>query len=362
MNSMKRICILYYNAGGGHRAAATALYNELKTYPQIKVELVNFIEEYHVAGFEHASQSYKFSLKYLAAVNGLLVKASNQKSVLEMILKTYANAAKGHYEQFLQDHPADVYVSTCYYENVMFDYIKAQQPNVKTVMVVTDLAYPLRIWFDEQRDLIIVPTKEIYTNAKKYFKDYHSKVRIMGLPISTQFFRKTAAKNLKKTLKLPDLPTILISGGGEGMSNTPQIVKALDKLLSGVNLCVICGKDEQQRKQLGKSKYRNNTCILGWTDKFADYLLASEVIITKAGATTVWEAMTAKKKTIISTFIKGQEEGNMEFAQKYYQARFCSAPREIAKTTAELLKQDIVIKDHPYMDNWTAKIAKLLTR
>lgn len=357
---MKRICILYYAAGAGHRATATALYNELQKQANIQVELFNFIDTFQLKGFKNSSRNYKFTIKYLAKLQGVVVKLVDQKLPCKLMMQAYDKAAKKHYATFLKEHPADIYISTGYFDNALFDYLKLNAPKAKTIMTVTDIVHPLRIWFNANRDLTILPSQEIYDKGLKYFNHFKDKVTVMGLPISPVFYEHRAISDLRKELNIPDQPTILVSGGGEGLDSVPKIVSELDKQLSNVNICVICGKDQKQLLRMSATHYKNRVIPLGWTNQFAEYLLASDLILTKAGATTVWEAMTAKKKTIIFGKIHGQEDGNTEFAKKYFKAEFNSKPKQIAKLAADMLTAEILIPEHHYMKNWTKEIASLL--
>lgn len=356
----KRICILYYNAGAGHRSVATALYNELSSKPELEVSLVNFIEKYQVTGFNKASQSYSFSLKYFSAFYGLIVKLVDTLPVLTAIRFIYKQNANKYFQKFMQDYPADIYISNCYYDNELFDYIKAKNPKTKTIMLVTDIVYALRIWFNDKRDLILVPTQELYNNGFKYFNKYSKKVKIVGLPIAKEYFAKHDVSNLKQQLGLKDKQTILVSAGGEGISNIFEIVSVLDKHFHNLNICVICGKNTNLLQKLRAKSFNNNVKPFGWTDDFAKLLIVADLFLTKAGATSIWEAITLNKKTIAFDLIKGQEEGNIEFAKKFINIEYVPDINNLAASTNEMLKLVHNKRKQEFNSNAAQVIYKLL--
>lgn len=357
---MKRICILYTNSGAGHRSVARALEQELKKNSDVKVETIDFAKEYDLPIFRKSENLYKFSLQNLKNVRDKLVATANYKLPTQMLLNTYDILALPHYNKFIKDHPADLYISTYYFDIALFKYLKKKIPQAPLIMMVTDIVYPIRIWFHPTPDLTILPTKEIYDLGFKYFKNYKDKIEVMGLPIASIFFENRSKEELKKELDIPSLPMIFVSGGGEGMDQVPDIVKEIDKDLKDVFICVICGKDKKQKALLDKYDFKNRVMIHGWTDKFAEYLLCSDIFITKAGAISIWEAMSSNKKTIIYDYIKDQEKGNIEFAQKYFNAKFITDPKKIASSTKGWLTQPLKITKNKYMQNWTKEISKEL--
>ena len=48
-----------------------------------------------------------------------------------------------------------------------------------------------------------------------------------------------------------------------------------------------------------KKKYTNKVSVVGWTDTFHKYVISSDIIISKAGPTLMWECMTIKKPLIV---------------------------------------------------------------
>ena len=355
-----KICVLYSDVGAGHKAVAKSLLYYLSADERLRVSCCDFNREYKLNVFGNASELYRFELQFFPWFQEVSVWFFNNEWGYQILKQGYEDAAKPFFRKFYRKYPGDLYISCYYFDYELFRKIKIEDPNAKTVMVVTDIATPLRFWFNPIADLIIVPTQEMYDRGLRFFKKYKEKVKVMGLPVSPEFFTGCDRKQLKNSLGLdPNKKTILVFGGGEGMLQLPDIVKRLDKTLANVNIITVCGKNEFLKKQLAKKKFRNNCQILGWTDRFHDLLKCSDLVITKAGPTTIWECLVLNKPMIIYDYIRGQERGNIAFAKQHsantiYEKR----PSKIANRAVELLSQKVKPGNPAFITNWGQEICK----
>lgn len=327
----KKITILHTNSGAGHKAVAKALFDEFLRHENLSTNNINYAKEFNIKGFEQSAIIYKFILKYFPSIYGAIVYIVNLKPITALLKYFYQRSIRPSLNEFLYRYDSDLYVSTYYFDIELFKLIKKIRPNAKFVLIVTDIVFPLRIWFDEIVDLTIVPTKEIYLNAKKYFSNYEKKVKVFGLPILKEYLEPYDIKQVRKDLNLADIKTIIISGGGEGMEKIANILHEIDKQNTNLNIVVVCGKDEKLLHTLSSRQYRNNVIIKGWIDNFYEYLKASDIAITKAGPTTLWECMALNKQMIVYDYIRGQENGNTEFAIKYANAIYETNIQKIAQ-------------------------------
>jgi len=355
-NSIETICILFTHAGTGHLAAAKALRDAGLEFPGIKIELVDFAKEYKLANFAHQSVSYKFIIKNTPFLQQPIVNFFDLSPSSYVFRGYYRTLAKKNIRKFLQEHKADIYISTYYSDTEIFRLLKEINPKTKTVMIVADIIHTLRLWFSNFIDLIILPTQETYKNGKKYFEKYSDKVEIFGLPVAQNLFQRQDIKTSRTKLELPQLPIIFIAGGGEGMQQIPKILNEIDAKNEGICICVICGKDEKQRKLLNRKKYRNIVKIFGWVENFTDYLYVADIVVTKAGPATIWEAMTVGKKIIIYGFIGGVENGDVQFAIENGCAIFEKNPKKIAQLVPMLLAMPNPKIKKQFKTNWAKQI------
>lgn len=80
--------------------------------------------------------------------------------------------------------------------------------------------------------------------------------------------------------------------------------------------------------------------VKGFVNNMADWMGASDLIITKAGSGTIAEACTRGLPILLNCYLPGQEEGNVHFVVKGKFGGYSSSPSRIAKAACKLLLDD----------------------
>ena len=98
------------------------------------------------------------------------------------------------------------------------------------------------------------------------------------------------------------------------MGTISKMVKALDAQPLDVQIVVICGRNDDLRRRLLARNWKNVHHIFGFVSnnhEMPKLMAASDIIVTKAGPSTISEAAIAGLPMIISDRIPGQESGNV---------------------------------------------------
>lgn len=115
-----------------------------------------------------------------------------------------------------------------------------------------------------------------------------------GLPIREGFWSAGAVVSKEKLKLDPEIPNVLVVGGGDGMGGIVDIAKELGGELASsqchCQLTVVCGKNEKARQQLEEVEWGLPTQILGFVNNMDEWMRASDVLVTKAGPGTIAEA------------------------------------------------------------------------
>lgn len=143
-----------------------------------------------------------------------------------------------------------------------------------------------------------------------------------GLPIRSGFWSTTTTSRgpHKKLNLLPDIPNVLVVGGGDGMGGLVAIARALITALAAdqhpfdrddddttttsnsysqqhvkCQLTIVCGKNSAAKHILEQDlvKWSSSvvpTQILGFVDNMDEWMQASTILVTKAGPGTIAEA------------------------------------------------------------------------
>eukprot|EP00595_Chromulina_sp_UTEXLB2642_P003824 CAMPEP_0196767688 /NCGR_PEP_ID=MMETSP1095-20130614/41858_1 /TAXON_ID=96789 ORGANISM="Chromulina nebulosa, Strain UTEXLB2642" /NCGR_SAMPLE_ID=MMETSP1095 /ASSEMBLY_ACC=CAM_ASM_000446 /LENGTH=213 /DNA_ID=CAMNT_0042136229 /DNA_START=876 /DNA_END=1517 /DNA_ORIENTATION=- len=145
-----------------------------------------------------------------------------------------------------------------------------------------------------------------------------------GLPVRPPFWKAAPLKvELRQRLGLSeDAKTVLLMGGGDGVGDLKSIAceigKKLGELKSKAQIIVVCGHNKKVVDLLQSHRWPNNVKvqIKGFVNNVDEYMGASDCLVTKAGPGTIAEAMIRGVPIILSSFLPGQEAGNVPFVVK----------------------------------------------
>lgn len=137
-----------------------------------------------------------------------------------------------------------------------------------------------------------------------------------GIPIDPDFSIRCDKDRLKRQLGLePELPTILLMGGGLGMGSLASSLKALGHSKGCCQLLCVAGSNNALREKLDKMA-QSLSCrvkIYGYIENIHQLMAASDFIVGKAGGLTCAEALAQGLPIFIVDPLPGQEERNAEF-------------------------------------------------
>lgn len=153
----------------------------------------------------------------------------------------------------------------------------------------------------------------------KYYPYPKSKIVYVGIPTSDRIkeLAKLGKSNVKEALSLPsDSQILLISGGGNGSKTINDLmVSAAPSLLSAnlaLRLIHLAGRVHQERvKTLYETELSppelKRVKVLGFSADFDSYAVAADLVLCRAGATTLAELAALSRASIImpSPFLAG---------------------------------------------------------
>lgn len=139
--------------------------------------------------------------------------------------------------------------------------------------------------------------------------------------------KKKAHKLLENPSKIDKPFAVLIAGGGEGLSNVIKIVLYIVKKFvqdfatskttaTPIEFTIVCGRNAAQKlalEKLVKQAPQLPLTIHGFVNNMPELLAKADCVISKAGASTVFEVLAMQKPLIITRYIHGQELGNVQF-------------------------------------------------
>ena len=183
------------------------------------------------------------------------------------------------------------------------------------VTVVTDLGGAHMTWFDKRADFCFVPSEAVRQIAcRSGLKS--DKIIMHGLPIRPAFWRRQATKSknvVRGALFLePDVKTVLLMGGGDGVGGMEKIAIQLAEKLSQSakrsQIVVICGHNQKTSDNLKARIWPSNVRVVvkGFQKNIDEFMAACDLLVTKAGPGTIAEAMVQGLPMVLSSFLPGQ--------------------------------------------------------
>jgi 1,2-diacylglycerol 3-beta-galactosyltransferase len=344
---MRKILILFSDTGGGHRAAAEALCDALnfKYGDRYRTTLEDAIVNGAIWPFNNVPKTYLPITKYGAGAWGLGFDATNSP-LGEHLLNAlaYPIGVRGMQRIITRVDP-DLLITV----HPLITYApwrvwKRLKPASPFVTLVTDLFDAHIMWFSAPSDLLVLPTE----GARQHGIHWGfppERMRVAGLPVSLKFTPANqphvygdpeALGELRARLGLvPTVFTILVVGGGEGMGPIDKITRALANSGLPIQLAVIAGRNAPLRRRLEAEHWAVPVRTTGFVTNMPDWMIASNLVVSKAGPGTIMEALAAGRPLLISSYLPGQEKGNVDFVEQSGVGVFRNTPEQIAEQVRE---------------------------
>ena len=142
-------------------------------------------------------------------------------------------------------------------------------------------------------------------------------ISVFGIPTHPVFSQvKDRAATAAKLGLRSDLPTILISTGGFGVTNVGLILDALSHLKTPVQIVAACGRNADLKAGLEAQLAAPDRPampvfhVIGFTQDFDEYMACADVMLGKPGGLTTWESFVKGLAWVVVRPIPGQEERN----------------------------------------------------
>lgn len=346
----QKIAFLYLNTGGGHIAPAKALATGVKdAWPdEVETFLVNGFSEKMRMCRLFFENGYRASSNYFEPGYVLFYQMTKHSFFRKFGNYLVSIHGENHLYRFLRDNGITKVV--CLHEvliEVARNAIDRLDPSIPLITLVTDPYTAHSIWFYQKRTELVVFSEKLRKEAVERYGFDPSRVHAFPFILNRAYDRRYSESEIleaKRRLGLPtDRKLILVAGGGEGLRSADRIVSEFVSKKRDEVLIVVCGKNSllmSQLKLIIEWRKATNVVLYGFVSFMPDLLNVADCVITKGGASTVMEVLAVGKPVIFSTFIRGQELGNVLFAVYGGAGWFIRKPREILAQAERVINDD----------------------
>lgn len=338
-----RIVFLFSDTGGGHRASARAVASALELeYPgRFQVELLDPFTNGSHPFLKWLVYRYGFLIKYVPPLWGAIFHLTDSRAALKAAIRVLGRQFRPGMKANLAEPPAAVVSFHPLTNHVVIETLHELGLKLPFITVVTDMSDFHRGWLSPQADMVVVPSAESRRYCVSKGLDPR-KVFSAGLPVDPGFtgpLPRPERRLLRERLGLADTPTLLLVSGGEGAGRLGRQAIALDAAGLGLQLLVVCGRNQRLRARLARRKWRGAVHVMGFVDNMPELMQASDAIVSKAGPGTIAEALVSGLPLFLTSYVPGQEEGNVHFVleQKvgWYVPRVRRLVRQVRQAFAE---------------------------
>jgi 1,2-diacylglycerol 3-beta-galactosyltransferase len=344
-DGLPRVSILMTGAGGGHIASAKSLEEAFER--RARVTLVNVLDEHVPFPFDRLSALYAPLVAVAPDLYRLAYDIVQTPVGLKMLENgAYALLWKKMAQAIIGTRPDLVISVHGLLNEVPLRAIRQAGCAAPFVSVVVDGGVPPVTWFTKRADLCCVPDEGIRNMAIDAGMS-PERVIVTGLPIRRAFAEARGLTETEARQALgvaPDLPLVLVMGGGAGMGRVGSMTAAVAKRLAGsgvrAQIAVIAGNNDRLRARLTRVDWPVPVTVLGFTQDVALWMAAADVLLTKAGSGAIAEAACIGVATLLTGFVPGQEEGNIAWARESGAAVFEPRPKRAAALVERWLGPD----------------------
>ncbi|MDO8668806.1 MAG: UDP-N-acetylglucosamine--N-acetylmuramyl-(pentapeptide) pyrophosphoryl-undecaprenol N-acetylglucosamine transferase [Candidatus Buchananbacteria bacterium] len=198
-------------------------------------------------------------------------------------------------------------------------------------------------------------SKKITISYEPSLNDFSSaKTILTGNPVREEFYVCHPKKGRDVFGLKEDLPVLLILGGGTGSQVLNELVeKSLNDLLQFCQIIHITGRDKKINLQA--ENYHQFEFL---THEMTDAICAADLVVTRAGMSTLSELVILAKSTIIIPLPESHQEYNAAYFQKNNAAIVLSQPSLNSETLISAVRE--LFFEKYKKDNLSRNISKIM--
>jgi len=341
-----RIDLIFFDAGGGHRNAATALQVQIERQGlPFEVSLVNLQEVLDSLDILRKLTGIQIQEMYNKMLrNGWTLGSPQLMRILQLVVRIYHRAGVRLLERFWKTQSPDMVVSLVpHFNRTLRESFEKAFPGRPFVTVLTDLAdYPKHFWIESEPQYIVCGTEHAVEQARSLGHLDGTVFHTSGMILHPRFYEPDPADRAGERKKLgldPDLPTGIVLFGGYGPWKMLDIVRQLDRSDLQLQLILICGRNDKLARALRQEKTRIPIHVEGFTTQIPYFMALSDFFIGKPGPGSISEALAKHLPVIIdcNAWTLPQERYNAQWVREKEVGIVVGSHKQTAGAVAELL-------------------------
>lgn len=286
-----RVDVIYFDAGGGHRAAATAFQlicaQQQRPWEVRLVHLKDILDPIDV--FRKLARIDLQEIYNLMLRKGWTLGSAQGLVFMHAVIRAMHASAVRLLREYWQADPPQLVLSVIpNFNRALFEAYQSTAPGRPYVTLLTDLAdYPPHFWIESQPQYFICGTPKSVEQAQALGHPASRVFLTSGMILHPRFYEPLDLDRRAERTRLgldPDQRTGLVLFGGYG-SNSMRLIQ--DRL-RGEQLILIAGNNDSLRQSLGGHP---GHFVEGFTTRVPYFMRLADYFIGKPGPGSLSEAI-----------------------------------------------------------------------
>jgi 1,2-diacylglycerol 3-beta-galactosyltransferase len=341
-----KLDFLFFDAGGGHRSAAQALELVIRQQQRPwEVRLVNLQELLDPLDVFRKLTGLRLQDVYnLMLKKGWTLGSPQLTALMHVLIRLYHRRQVALLERHWRASRPEMVVSIVpNFNRAIAQSVSSALPGTPFATVLTDIAdYPPHFWMERESQYLICGSARAVEQARALGHPDERIFRTSGMILHPRFYEPVAVDRRAERMRLgldPGRRTALVLFGGQGSRVMLEIARRLDTCGLGLQLIMICGRNEKLRRKLGEQKSRLPRFVEGFTAEIPYYMALSDFFIGKPGPGSISEALAMKLPVIVerNAWTLPQERYNADWVVEHGVGMVVPNFRHIGAAVGELL-------------------------
>ena len=343
---MHRLDFIFFDAGGGHRAAATALQKVMESQKRpFEVRMVNLQELLDSLDVFRKLTGLRLDDLYnLMLKKGWTLGSAQLTRGMHGLIRLFHGGQVRLLERFWCQSRPDMVVSLVpNFNRALGESLRRALPDTPLVTILTDIAdYPPHFWMERQEQHFICGSDKAVAQALAMGHPAARVHRVSGMILNPRFYEIAPLSPHRREEAREALgfranePIGLVLFGGEGAA----VMLDIARRLPGRQLIAICGHNTRLRARLEALDRPAPLFVEGFTREVQRYMQLADYFIGKPGPGSLSEAMAMRLPVIVeaNAWTLPQERYNAEWIRENRTGIVLPNFRGIARAVEELLE------------------------
>jgi 1,2-diacylglycerol 3-beta-galactosyltransferase len=309
--AVKKLELVFFDAGGGHRSAANALCEmarrEERPWQMNLMNLQELLDEMDI--FRKITGVRLQDLYNLMLRKGWTIGSPALMKGMHGVIRVFHSKQVRMLTEYWQhkeakDERPELVVSLIpNFNRALYDSMQRSLPDVPLVTILTDMAdYPPHFWIERQKQFFICGTEKAWNQAIELGHSPDRLFRTSGMILNPRFYEPVEVDRERDRVALgldSERSTAMMMFGGEGSAMMLEIARRLDASGLDVQIIAVCGKSTKLEAAMRAMPRRIAMHVVGFTREVPKLMRLSDFFIGKPGPGSISEAVAMGLPVII---------------------------------------------------------------